>query len=115
VQPEPSNPPGGAVSESTASTGTPAEREVADICRDLIAIDTSNYGDDSGPGERKAAELVATLLSEVGLEPEVVSAETWSESPLPRSRLAAEFRGMEDRDLLTWGCTIVTRREAPSG
>ena len=27
--------------------------------RDLIAIDTSNYGDDSGPGERKAAELVA--------------------------------------------------------
>ena len=28
------------------------EAEVADLCRDLIRIDTSNYGDDSGPGER---------------------------------------------------------------
>jgi acetylornithine deacetylase/succinyl-diaminopimelate desuccinylase-like protein len=60
------------VSESAANTETTAEREVVDICRDLIAIDTSNYGDDSGPGERKAAELVASLLSEVGLEPELV-------------------------------------------
>ena len=60
------------MSEPTASQQTTAEREVVDICRDLIAIDTSNYGDDSGPGERKAAELVATLLSEVGLEPELV-------------------------------------------
>src|SRR5690349_16085676 len=42
------------VSESTVTTETRAEREVVDICRDLIAIDTSNYGDDSGPGERKA-------------------------------------------------------------
>jgi acetylornithine deacetylase/succinyl-diaminopimelate desuccinylase-like protein len=56
---------------STASSQTQAEREVVDICRDLIAIDTSNYGDDSGPGERKAAELVASLLDEVGLEPEL--------------------------------------------
>ena len=30
--------------------------EVVDICRDLIRMDTSNYGDDSGPGERDAAE-----------------------------------------------------------
>ena len=27
-----------------------AEQEVADICRDLLRIDTSNYGDGSGPG-----------------------------------------------------------------
>jgi acetylornithine deacetylase/succinyl-diaminopimelate desuccinylase-like protein len=63
------------VSEPTAPQQTTAEREVVDICRDLIAIDTSNFGDDSGPGERKAAELVATLLSEVGLEPELFESE----------------------------------------
>ncbi len=43
--------------------------EVAQICRDLIRIDTSNYGDGSGPGERLAAEHVAGLLDEVGIEP----------------------------------------------
>src|SRR5680860_1571681 len=46
--------------------------EVVEVCRDLIRIDTSNYGDDSGPGERKAAEHVATLLDEVGIESTVV-------------------------------------------
>lgn len=49
-----------------------AEDEVVDLCRDLIRIDTSNYGDGSGPGERKAAELVAALLTEVGLDVELV-------------------------------------------
>ena len=42
----------------------PAE-EVVDLCRDLIRIDPTNFGDDSGPGERKAAEHVAALLDEV--------------------------------------------------
>jgi acetylornithine deacetylase/succinyl-diaminopimelate desuccinylase-like protein len=45
--------------------------EVVDLCRDLIRIDTSNYGDDSGPGERKAAEHVAALLDEVGIDSEL--------------------------------------------
>ena len=49
-----------------------AEDEVAALCRDLIRIDTSNYGDHSGPGERPAAEYVAELLGEVGLEPTVL-------------------------------------------
>jgi acetylornithine deacetylase/succinyl-diaminopimelate desuccinylase-like protein len=44
------------------------EAEVVQICRDLIRIDTSNDGDESGPGERAAAELVAGLLDEVGIE-----------------------------------------------
>ncbi|MBB5120668.1 hypothetical protein AF335_31900 [Streptomyces eurocidicus] len=48
-----------------------AEREVVDLCRDLIRIDTSNYGDHSGPGERAAAEYVAEKLAEVGLEPQI--------------------------------------------
>ena len=42
--------------------------EVVELCRDLIRIDTSNYGDEDGPGERKAAEHVAALLEEVGIE-----------------------------------------------
>ena len=33
-----------------------ADTEVVDICRDLIRIDTSNYGAEPGPGERAAAE-----------------------------------------------------------
>ncbi|WP_435768737.1 M20/M25/M40 family metallo-hydrolase [Nocardioides sp. SYSU DS0651] len=46
--------------------------EVVEICRELIRIDTSNYGNDDGPGERKAAEYVAGLLDEVGIAAEVV-------------------------------------------
>jgi acetylornithine deacetylase/succinyl-diaminopimelate desuccinylase-like protein len=48
-----------------------AEDEVVGICQDLLRIDTSNFGNDEGPGERKAAEHVAELLAEVGLEPEL--------------------------------------------
>jgi acetylornithine deacetylase/succinyl-diaminopimelate desuccinylase-like protein len=48
-----------------------AEDEVARICQELIRLDTSNYGDGSGPGERAAAEYVAGLLTDVGLEPEL--------------------------------------------
>ncbi|MYS78354.1 M20/M25/M40 family metallo-hydrolase, partial [Streptomyces sp. SID5926] len=54
----------------TARTVT-GEDEVVDLCRELIRIDTSNYGDHSGPGERKAAEYVAEKLAEVGLEPKI--------------------------------------------
>jgi len=46
-----------------------AQQEVAGLASDLIRIDTTNTGDDSGPGERRAAEHVAGLLAEVGLEP----------------------------------------------
>jgi acetylornithine deacetylase/succinyl-diaminopimelate desuccinylase-like protein len=51
-----------------ADTLTP-EAEVARICRDLIRIDSSNYGDGSGPGERACAEYVMGELTEVGLDP----------------------------------------------
>lgn len=49
-----------------------AEEEVARICSELIRIDSSNYGDDSGPGERTAAEYVMAELAEVGLEAELL-------------------------------------------
>ncbi|HEX9030782.1 MAG TPA: M20/M25/M40 family metallo-hydrolase [Streptosporangiaceae bacterium] len=46
-----------------------AQQEVAGLASDLIRIDSVNPGDDSGPGERAAAEHVAALLAEVGLQP----------------------------------------------
>jgi acetylornithine deacetylase/succinyl-diaminopimelate desuccinylase-like protein len=59
------------------------------ICRDLIRIDTTNPGDHSGPGERKAAEYVAGLLSEVGLDPAV------HESHPKRTSLVARVEGAD--------------------
>jgi acetylornithine deacetylase/succinyl-diaminopimelate desuccinylase-like protein len=49
--------------------------EVVELCRELIRMDTSNYGDEDGPGERKAAEYVATLLDEVGIESRLYESE----------------------------------------
>lgn len=46
--------------------------EVVEICRDLIRIDTTNDGSGDGPGERLAAEHVAALLDEVGIESTLV-------------------------------------------
>ena len=43
------------------------EAEVVGLCAELIRIDTTNFGNESGPGERVAAERVAALLDEVGI------------------------------------------------
>src|SRR5436190_1321876 len=51
------------------------DAEVVEICRDLIRIDTSNYGPQDGPGERVAAEHVAALLDEVGIASELYESE----------------------------------------
>ena len=59
------------MSETDTAQGVTGEDEVVDLCRELIRFDTSNYGDHSGPGERKAAEWVAEKLAEVGLEPKI--------------------------------------------
>lgn len=67
------------------------EAETVEICRDLIRIDTSNYGDGSGPGERAAAEHVAALLDEVGIASEIV------ESAPGRASVVARW-GNQDSD-----------------
>ncbi|MEU1477528.1 M20/M25/M40 family metallo-hydrolase [Streptomyces sp. NPDC005760] len=59
------------MSDTDTARGVTGEDEVVDLCRELIRFDTSNYGDHSGPGERKAAEWVAEKLAEVGLEPQI--------------------------------------------
>src|SRR6478736_1327735 len=71
--------------------------EVVELCRELIRIDTSNYGDDSGPGERKAAEYVATLLDEVGIESTLI------EGTPGRTSVVAQWGGTEGDGLLLHG------------
>ena len=49
--------------------------EVVGICRDLIRIDTSNFGPQGARGEREAAEYVAAKLDEVGISSQLFEAE----------------------------------------
>src|SRR5262249_42493400 len=79
--------------DTDATADSPAHRtaedEVVGICRDLIRIDTTNPGDHSGPGEREAAEYVAELLAEVGLEPKIF------ESHPKRTSLVTRITGQD--------------------
>ena len=54
------------------STGNAAAAEVVELVQDLIRIDTTNFGDDSGPGESAAAEYVQAKLAEVGIPAEML-------------------------------------------
>jgi len=80
--------------------------EVVEICRDLLRIDTSNYGDQPGPGERLAAEHVAALLDEVGIESHVY------ESEPGRASLIAHWGPQGEGALLLHGHLDVVPAEA---
>jgi acetylornithine deacetylase/succinyl-diaminopimelate desuccinylase-like protein len=64
--------------------GYAPETEALEICRDLIRIDTTNFGDSSGPGERAAAEYVAASLAEVGIGSEIFESEQGRASVVAR-------------------------------
>jgi acetylornithine deacetylase/succinyl-diaminopimelate desuccinylase-like protein len=66
--------------------------EVVEVCRELIRIDTTNYGDQEGPGERKAAEYVAELLDEVGIESRIYESEPGRTSVVARWGGASQDR-----------------------
>ncbi len=83
--------------ETDAPRGYDPAAEVVEICRDLIRIDTSNYGDQDGPGERKAAEHVAALLDEVGISSQLF------ESEPGRTSVVARWGGTEGDALLLHG------------
>jgi acetylornithine deacetylase/succinyl-diaminopimelate desuccinylase-like protein len=72
-----------------SARGSAAEDEVAALASELIRIDSSNFGDHSGPGERAAAEYVAGLLAEAGLEPTVL------ESHDKRASVVARIAGTD--------------------
>ncbi|ANH39749.1 putative succinyl-diaminopimelate desuccinylase [Nocardioides dokdonensis FR1436] len=83
--------------ETDEPRGYDPAAEVVEICRDLIRIDTSNYGDADGPGERKAAEHVAALLEEVG-----ITARLYESEP-GRTSVVARWGGTEGDALLLHG------------
>ena len=94
----------GDMAEAQSDEGN--QTEVVDLCRDLIRIDTTNFGDDSGPGERKAAEYVAGLLEEVGIETRVY------ESDPGRTSVMARWGGEDGDGLLLHGHLDVVPAEA---
>jgi len=96
------------VPDPTSREVPTAEDEVVGICSHLIRIDSSNYGDGTGPGERAAAEHVAGLLSEVGLEPAVL------ESADRRTSLVVRWEGEDSSrpGLLVHGHLDVVPAEA---
>ncbi|MFB9836363.1 M20/M25/M40 family metallo-hydrolase [Actinoallomurus acaciae] len=93
---------------SGAPLGDTAADDAVTICRDLLRFDTTNYGDGNGPGERAAAEYIAGILADVGLEPEIIE-------PTPgRTNVIAVWPGA-DRDrprLLVHGHTDVVPADA---
>ena len=84
------------MSDSTQTAHGPAG-EVVDICSRLIRMDTSNYGEAEGPGERQAAEYVAGLLDEVGI------ASTLHERETGRTSLVARWGSGDGEPLLLHG------------
>src|SRR5262245_56498647 len=67
-----------------------AADEVVGICRDLLRIDTTNTGKpETTVGERVAAEHVAGLLSEVGIDARIL------ESGPNRANVVARIAGVD--------------------
>src|SRR5690349_11513236 len=96
---------GGMTQPATNPEYDPAA-EVTEICRDLIRIDTTNFGDQPGPGERKAAEHVATLLDEVGIESAL-----WEAEP-GRTNVLARWGGSQGDPVLVHGHLDVVPADA---
>lgn len=70
----------------TAVTG---ENDVVTLCQELIRIDSTNAGDNRGPGERAAAEYLAEKLAEVGIEATIL------ESDAKRANVVARIEGTD--------------------
>lgn len=63
--------------------------EVAQVARDLIRFDTTNYGEGRANGEREAAEYVGAYLESLGLTPE------YYEPILRRTNVMARIPGRD--------------------
>jgi acetylornithine deacetylase/succinyl-diaminopimelate desuccinylase-like protein len=78
----------------TAPPAAPtAESEVTRLCQELIRIDSSNYGDGSGPGEAQAAAYVVQSLREVGLDAQTYESDPGRVSVVVRIPGADRSRG----------------------
>lgn len=70
----------------------PDSENVPALCRELMRIDSSNYGDGRGPGERACAEYVMTKLCDAGYEPELL------ESADKRANVMLRIPGSEPQE-----------------
>ena len=86
------NPASSTGSHSSFDT-TAAQAEVVSLCQELIRIESVNFGDGSGPGERGAAEYVAGKLAEVGLDSEIIESAPGRASVVTRIAGADSSRG----------------------
>jgi len=90
---------------STPTSPTPsaatAEDEVVGLLHDLIRIESVNFGDGSGSGERAVAEHVAGLLAEVGLQPEIYESAPGRASVM--ARIEGSDPGREGQGLVIHG------------
>src|SRR5699024_5774354 len=81
----------------TADELTALQDEAVRCTRELIRIDTTNFGGNDpatwGKGESEAAEYVVERLREAGLEPTVIEAAPGRPSPLVTLRGEASSRG----------------------
>ncbi|MDZ5077991.1 M20/M25/M40 family metallo-hydrolase [Nesterenkonia sp. HG001] len=66
-----------------------SEQDVVDFCRDLIRIDTTNWGNGRSHGERVAAEYCAEIMRRAGLEPQIF------ESAPGRASVVARWEGTD--------------------
>ena len=81
-------------------TQTPSEPELdetAIIARDLIRIDTSNYGDGKSNGETAAAEYVAARLTAMGLDAQMFESEPGRVSVVARVEGRNRGAGLDTR------------------
>lgn len=62
------------------------ENNVVEFCRDLIRIDTQNWGDGKAKGEREAAEYCAEIMRKAGLEPTIYESEPGRASVVARMK-----------------------------
>lgn len=62
------------------------ENNVVEFCRDLIRIDTSNWGEGRSNGEREAAEYCAHVMRQAGLEPQFFERATGRTNVLARMK-----------------------------
>ncbi|MFM9130632.1 MAG: M20/M25/M40 family metallo-hydrolase, partial [Actinomycetes bacterium] len=60
------------------------EDNVVKICRDLIKIDTTNFGNNESVGEDKAAEYVSAFLNKLQIENKIVGPDNKRRSVLAR-------------------------------
>ena len=76
--------------EPTSPQAEAAQAEVIGILQDLIRIDTTNDGTDTGPGEAAAAEYAEASLAEAGLE-----VERFSTTSSRRQAVVARIPGLD--------------------